>query len=373
MIMLENLPKLGYGGMRLPMLDNQVDHAALDAIVDEALRHGVNYFDTGYLYLGGESEKALKSSLVDRYPRDAYIVADKIPAWVVESREDMDEIFAEQQRRTGLEYFDLYLLHSLEESHMYRYENKSLDFWGWAQSLKEKGLIHHFGFSYHDTPEMLDDILTAHPEVEFVQLQVNYLDWENPIIHAGRCCEVAHRHNTPIIIMEPVRGGALASIKPDLEARMKAVAPERSIASWAMRFCLSLEGVLSILSGMSTLEQLRDNIATVQYFMQFTEAEKECLAQITKELLAAPTIGCTACRYCTDTCPAKIDIPDVISAYNTVLTYGNHDRPHYYYRGLMLRSAAASSCTKCKKCESLCPQHLNIVETLEKASAVFDA
>jgi len=369
---IANLPKLGFGYMRLPNHDGKIDYAELNKMVDECMENGINYFDTAYFYHGGESERALKASVVERYPRESYIVADKIPAWEVNSREDMDKLFAEQLRRTGLEYFDLYLLHSLEETHMKRYEDKTLDFWGWGQQLKGKGLIRHFGFSFHDNPRRLEEILTAHPEVDFVQLQINYLDWENPLVHSGKCYEIARRHNKPIIAMEPVRGGTLAAIKPELEARMKDINHERSIASWAMRFCLSLDGVVSVLSGMSAIDQVMDNISTVKNFTPFTKAENNCLAQITKELLAAPTIGCTSCKYCIDSCPANINIPGIITAYNTVLTYGERGRPHFYYRGLMLNSGTAGSCIKCKKCEELCPQHLDIINALEKASAVFD-
>jgi len=370
---LFNLPKLGFGYMRLPNHDGKIDYTELNKMVDEAMKSGVNYFDTAYMYHGGKSENALKLSVVERYPRESYIVADKIPAWEINSREDMNKLFAEQLKRTGLEYFDLYLLHSLEESHMKRYDDKTLDFWGWAQDLKRKGLIRHFGFSFHDAPERLEEILTAHPEVDFVQLQINYLDWENPLVHSGGCYEIARKYNKPIIAMEPVKGGALAAMKPELEAQLKAVSPDRSIASWAIRFCLSLDGVVSVLSGMSAHGQVIDNISTVNNFAPFNEAEKDCLAQVTKALLAAPTIGCTSCKYCIDSCPANINIPDIIAAYNNILTYGEEeDRPHFYYRGLMQNSGTAGSCIKCKKCEELCPQHLDITKALEKASAVFD-
>ncbi|MCL2055963.1 MAG: aldo/keto reductase [Oscillospiraceae bacterium] len=369
---LLKLPKLGFGFMRLPKKDGQIDLATLNDMVDEAMGSGVNFFDTAYVYHSGESEKALKAAVVDRYPRESYIVSDKIPAWEIESREDMDKLFATQLERTGLTYFDMYLIHSLEESHRNRHEDPALDFWGWGQGLKEKGLVRHFGFSFHDTPERLDEVLTAHPEVDFVFLQVNYLDWENPLVHAGKCCEIARKHGKPIIAMEPVRGGALASMKPEYEARLKALNPESSIASWAIRFCMSLDGVVTALSGMSAPDQVKDNISTMKNYAPFSEAEKSCLDQVTKELLAAPTIGCTTCGYCVDSCPANINIPSILTAYNTILTYGDYDRPHFYYRGLVQNGGAASSCIGCKKCEELCPQHLNITDALEKASAVFD-
>lgn len=367
---LQNMPKLGFGFMRLPEKGNEIDYDKLNIMVDESIKNGFTYFDTAYVYHGGESERAIKATVVDRYPRNSFAIADKLPAWELTSKEDVQRIFDEQLERTGVGYFDFYLLHSVEETHLKTY-NK-YDCWNWAREMKEKGLIRHFGFSYHDSPELLDKVLTEHPDVEFVQLQINYVDWENKIVHSGSCYDVARKHNKPIIIMESVKGGMLASMRPEWEAKLKSVSPDSSAASWALRFCLSLEGVAVILSGMSTHEQLLDNIETTINFKPFTEKEKRCLEEITKEFLAAPTIGCTGCRYCIDGCPMNINIPGVISAYNTVLTYGDHDRPHFYYEGITNSGGKACSCAQCGKCETVCPQHLKISELLEKASAIFD-
>lgn len=367
---LLNISKLGFGFMRLPEKDNKIDFTTLNIMVDEYMKNGFSYFDTAYVYYGGESEKAVKSAVVDRYPRESFAIADKLPAWELKSQGDVQRIFDIQLERTGAKYFDFYLLHSVEETHLRTY-NK-FDCWRWAQEMKEKGLIRHFGFSYHDSPELLDKVLCEHPEVEFVQLQINYVDWENKIVHSGGCYDVALKHKKPIVVMEPVKGGMLTSMRPEWEAKLKAAAPDNSIASWAFRFCLSLEGVAVILSGMSTPEQLKDNIVTAKNFKPFTENEKAYLNEVVKEFLAAPTIGCTACRYCIGGCPMQIDIPGMISAYNTVLTYGDHDRPHFYYKGITANGGEARSCTKCGKCKAVCPQHLIITELLTKVSAIFD-
>jgi predicted aldo/keto reductase-like oxidoreductase len=364
------ISRLGFGFMRLPEKDGQIDFSVLNGMVDEFIKNGFSYFDTAYVYHGGKSETAIKTALVDRYPRDKYYIATKLPAWELKTKDDAQRIFDEQLERTGAGYFDFYLLHSIEDYH-YKTYNK-FDCWAWGQKLKEKGLIRNFGFSFHDTPELLDKVLTEHPEVDFIQLQINYVDWNNKIVHSGACYEVARKHKVPIIVMEPVKGGTLSSMRPQWEAMLKGAAPELSIASWAMRFCLSLEGVAVVLSGMSTQDQVKDNIETSKNFAPFTEQEKKCLEEVTKEFLSAPNIGCTACRYCTDGCPAKINIPGIISAYNTILTYGDHMRPHFYYGAITGGAGKANACVKCSACEANCPQHIKITEVLEKASVIFD-
>ncbi|MCL2093571.1 MAG: aldo/keto reductase [Treponema sp.] len=355
------------------MKDDQIDVEEFNKIIDLAMAEGVNYFDTSHLYHQGNSERALGLSLVKRHPRESFILATKIGAWGCKSPADMERIFKEQLQRLGVEYFDMYLLQSLEESHMHLYNDMDYDFWGFGRRLKEKGLIKHFGFSFHDTPERLDEHLTKHPEAEFVQLQLNYLDWENPIVQSRGCYEVARRHKKPIIVMGPIKGGILASMEPHMEAKLKAQRPDDSIASWALRFVLGLPGVATILSGMSTAEQLEDNAATVKYYQPFSEKEEFYLGEVTTELLASPTVACTACNYCVADCPAKINIPQIITGYNTVLLYGDHARAHFFYRGLMLKSAPASACTSCGTCEKICPQHVKVMEVMGKASEVFDA
>jgi predicted aldo/keto reductase-like oxidoreductase len=370
-ISLYNLPKLGFGFMRFPEKENkEIDFSMLKNMVDEYMKNGFNYFDTSYVYYDGESERAIKSAVVDRYPRESFFVADKLPAWELTKKEDVQRIFDESLDRAGVQYFDFYLLHSIEYTHVKTYDK--YDCWNWAQKMKAQGKIHHFGISFHETPELLDKVLSEHPEIEVVYLQINYVDWENKIVHSGACYDIARKHNKPIIIMEPVKGGTLAVMRPEWEARFKAVSPERSVASWAMRFCLSLEGVAVVLSGMSAIEQMIDNIATTKNYTPFSEKEKQCLGEISKEFLSSPNIPCTSCRYCISHCPMKIDIPGMMITHNTVLTYGDHDRPHYFYGKITEDGGTAASCIKCEKCESVCPQHIKIMELMEKVSVIFD-
>lgn len=363
-------PKLGFGFMRLPMKDGEIDFDRVNSMVDAYMKNGFTYFDTAYVYHNGNSEIALRKSLVERYTRDSFTIADKLPAWVLKSKEDVQKVFDEQLKRAGVDYFDFYLLHSVETSHIKTYNE--YDCWNWGLKMKEKGLIRNFGFSFHDTPEMLDQLLTEHPEVDFVQLQINYIDWNSDTVQSGKCYEVARRHNKPIIIMEPVKGGNLASMRPEIEAKMKAVNPDKSIASWAMRFCTTLDGVMVVLSGMSTEEQMNDNIQTVKNLVPFSEAEKACLKEVVDEILSIPTVGCTECRYCVDGCPNEIKIPDIIKAYNSTLIYGEHEQQHYAYKEATQDGHLAGDCITCGQCESVCPQHLEIPNILEKASKIFD-
>lgn len=363
-------PKLGFGFMRLPTKDGEIDIDRVNSMVDAYMKNGFTYFDTAYVYHNGNSEIALKKSLVERYPRDSFTIADKLPAWELKSKEDIQKVFDEQLKRTGAGYFDFYLLHSVETTHLKKYNE--FDCWNWGLKMKEKGLIRNFGFSFHDKPEMLDQILTEHPEVDFVQLQINYIDWNSDTVHSGECYEVARRHNKPIIIMEPVKGGYLASLRPEIEKKMKAVTPDKSIASWALRFCATLDGVMVVLSGMSTVEQMNDNIQTVKNLAPLSDAEKSCLKEVIEQLLSTPTVGCTGCRYCVDGCPNEIKIPDIIKSYNTVLTYGDHDQHHYQYKEVAGDGHRAGDCIQCGQCESVCPQHLEITDILKKASKIFD-
>ena len=369
---LNIMPKLGFGLMRLPEKDGKIDLDHVCRMVDAYMESGMNYFDTAYVYHGGNSEKAIKDALAKRYPRDSFMVATKLPAWCMSKEEDRDRIFNEQLDRCGLDYFDFYLLHSVEDGGNGDTYDR-LNCWEWAMQKKAEGKIRHFGFSFHGSPEYLEKVLDAHPEVEFVQIQLNYADWENPVVRSGKLYEILHARNIPMIIMEPIKGGTLAKITPELEAKYKAIHPDRSIASWALRFVGSLPGVMIILSGMSAEEQMRDNISTFTHFEPLTDQEKVLVNEVRTIMLNVPQIGCTACRYCTDGCPMHISIPDVFHAINTMDLYHEEFRPKAFYGGLIGQGyGRAGDCIGCGQCESVCPQHLPIIELLKGAAARLD-
>ena len=368
---LGTMPKLGFGLMRLPEKDGVIDHEHVCRMVDKYMRAGMNYFDTAYIYHGGKSETAAREALVKRYPRESFMIATKLPAWEVKKKEDIERIFNEQLERTGVDYFDLYLLHSIEEGNNYDTYVK-YDCFKWGLEKKAQGKIRHFGFSFHGSPELLSEILDAHPEVEFVQIQLNYLDRTNPVVQSQRLYDILHERNIPIIVMEPVRGGMLASFTPDIEEKFKARQPERSIASWALRFVGSLPGVMTILSGMSTEEQMDDNISTFKNFEPLADDEFKLVNEITEDILSVPQIGCTACKYCCDGCPQKISIPDVFRTVNTLRRYPDDWRSKNFYSGLVNRSGKASDCVGCGQCERVCPQHLPITSLLKEAAQILD-
>ena len=365
------MPKLGFGLMRLPVNNGEIDIPRMSKMVDSYMQAGFNYFDTAYVYHSGKSETAIKETLVDRYPRESFYLATKLPAWTMKNPEDCDIIFNEQLKRAGVDYFDFYLLHSLEDGSNYNTYVKYGCF-EWAMKKKAEGKIKHFGFSFHGTPELLIQVLNSHPEVEFVQIQLNYADWNNPLVHSGRLYEILYDRHIPIIVMEPVKGGMLASVQPEFENMMKEVHPDKSIASWALRFVGSLDGVVTILSGMSNEEQINDNLKTFTNFEALNEQEKQIIENVVKKMQDMPLIQCTACQYCCDGCPSSIRIPDVFRALNTIRLYPGDNRPRLFYRGLVSSSGHASDCIACGQCESVCPQHLSIIELLKEAAAKFD-
>ena len=369
---LTKMPKLGFGLMRLPEADGQIDLSQVCQMVDAYLDAGLTYFDTAYVYHGGNSEKIVKEALVKRHPRERFTVATKLPAWCMKEASDRDRIFNEQLERCGLDYFDFYLLHSVEDGGNGDIYEK-LDCYSWAMQKKAEGKIRHFGFSFHGSPEYLEKTLDAHPEVEFVQIQLNYADWENPVVRSGKLYEILRRRGIPMVIMEPVKGGTLAKLTPELEAKFRAARPDKSTASWAMRFVASLPGVMTVLSGMSTLEQVADNLETFTHFEPLTEADRAVIDEVRAIMLNVPQIGCTACRYCTDGCPMSIAIPDVFRAVNTMKLYKEEFRPKNFYGGLIAQGhGRAGDCVGCGQCESVCPQHLPIIDLLKEASALLD-
>ena len=365
------MPKLGFGLMRLPEQDGKIDLNEVCHMVDAYMGAGMNYFDTAYVYHDGQSEVAAKDALVTRYPRESFYLATKLPAWCIKNAEDRDRIFNEQLERAGVTYFDYYLLHSLEDGPNYDTYVK-YDCFNWGMQKKAEGKIKHFGFSFHGNPELLEEVLDKHPEVEFVQIQLNYADWNNPVVCSGKLYEILHERNIPMIIMEPVKGGTLANLAPELEAKYKAVRPNASVASWALRFVASLPGVMTILSGMTHEDQMQDNIETFTNFEPLSEEEKAVIDEVTKIMLDIPQIGCTGCKYCCDGCPMKIVIPDVFRTVNTMRLYNEEFRPKAFYRDLVSHSGRASACVGCGQCEGICPQHLPIIKLMKEASELLD-
>lgn len=368
--MLSN-SKLGFGLMRLPKdKQGQIKLDEVQRMVDSYMERGFNYFDTAYVYEG--SEEAIRQTLVEKYPRDVYTLADKLPAWKLTCQEDVERIFQESLNRTGVDYFDFYLLHSVEKSHYPTYEKyQCFDF---IQEMKKQGKIKYMGFSFHGDADFLDKVLTEHPEIDFVQLQLNYLDWENGVIQSRRNYEVARKHHKPIVVMEPIKGGTLASFSDDIEKIYKDYAPQKSIASWALRYVASLDGVMTILSGMSNAQQMNDHLDTMTHFEKINNEEAKLIKQVTDQVLSYPTIPCTKCRYCTPGCPMHIQIPDLFTAYNSAKMYGENRRYDTYYKDHSTGDyQPAKACIACGQCESVCPQHLEIISLLKEVSEVFDS
>ncbi|MDD8049219.1 MAG: aldo/keto reductase [Thomasclavelia sp.] len=362
--------KLGFGLMRLPKdEEGNIIIDKVQTMVDAFMKKGFTYFDTAYAYAG--SEAAIKQTLVDKYPRESFTLADKLPAWKINKQEDVERIFNESLSLCGVDYFDFYLLHSIEESHYPTYQKYGC--FEFVKKMKEEGKIKHIGFSFHDDSKLLDEVLTAHPEIEFVQLQLNYLDWNNEVVQSRKNYEVARKHNVPIVVMEPVKGGTLASFTKEIESELTDYNPRASIASWALRYIASLDGVMTVLSGMSTQEQLEDNLQTMSEFKKMNEDEYKIIDKITHMILNQPTIPCTKCRYCVPGCPMKVEIPELFTAYNSQMLYGKSSRyKHYYTKHSTAPQNPASACIECGQCEGVCPQHLEIINLLKKVSKLFD-
>ena len=367
----EQIPKLGFGLMRLPKLaDGQIDVEQVKGMVDTFMDAGFRYFDTAYGYDEGNSEKAAKAALVDRYPRDSFCLATKLPAFMAESKEAAEQMFYTSLERTGAGYFDFYLLHNLGPGRTEKFDEFGL--WDFLAQRKAEGLIKHLGFSMHAEAEELDKVLTAHPEMEFVQLQINYADWEDDKVQSRACYEVCRKHGKPVIIMEPVKGGSLSNLPEEATVAMRKLAPQASNASWALRFAASLEGLVTVLSGMSTPEQMADNIRTMKDFQPLTDAERAALDETVAYLRSVPTIPCTSCRYCTKGCPQEINIPGVFSAVNTYKVYRNLIGAKSGYGFATRDHGKASDCIACGQCEAVCPQSIHIIDELKEAAELLE-
>ena len=366
--LIENSLKLGFGLMRLPRLDSgEIDVEQTKKMVDLFIEAGGRYFDTAFVYQG--SEEATKQALCERYPRESYYLATKLNAndFCCKSEQQAKDEFRVSLERTGAGYFDFYLLHALDANNVSRYEEYGL--WDYVKELKEQGLIRHYGFSFHDTPETLDKILSAHPDAEFVQLQINYADWEDSKVQSRACYEVAEKHGKPVIVMEPVKGGLLAAPPEPMAEVLKAADPSASFASWAVRFAASLPNVAVVLSGMSNVEQMTDNLSYMKDFKPITEEERKVIDEARDILGKIDRIPCTSCSYCTEGCPMQINIPEVFSVMNIYKLYGNLEiaRHEYHFKPI---TAGPSECVSCGQCENACPQHLPIIELLKEAVVV---
>lgn len=366
----ESIGKLGFGFMRLPRKGTGFDYEPMKKMVDTFLAHGFSYFDTAYVYQG--SEEALHETLVKRHPRDIYTLATKMPSMIVNKPDDLINYFDTSIKRLGVDYVDFYLLHGLSGE----YNKKIEEFGGWdfLEKLKDQGKIKHYGFSYHDTPENLDRILTSHPEAEFVQLQINYLDWDSEDVQSRRLYETARKHGKPVIIMEPVKGGLLAGEGSEIEKIFKAANPDASTASWAVRFAASLDGVITMLSGMTNLEQLEDNIKTIKNLKPLSDNEKSTVNEAVKALRSIPRVPCTGCRYCVNGCPKKIGIPELINIYSDFLKYkavSNADK--FAFSMATSGGGKPSSCIACLACESLCPQHIKISQIMDDMAGIYES
>ena len=357
--------KLGFGMMRLPRIEgtNTIDLEQTKRMVDAFIEGGGRYFDTAFIYEG--SEAATKAALCDRYPRESYYLADKLNAadFAAKSGEEAKNEINISLERTGAGYLDFYLLHGIDEGNVDRYDSYGI--WEYMRQLKAEGMIRHYGFSFHSTPERLEQLLTDHPDIEFVQLQINYADWEDTMIASRRCYEIATRHGKPVIVMEPVKGGKLANPPQKVKDILLRADKEASFASWAIRYVASLPNVLMVLSGMSSMEQMLDNMSFMQHFQPLNDREYRMVNEAGQALKQYTDIPCTGCHYCTPGCPMDIHIPEIFSVMNVYKMYGDLKEARNDY-GWRPGGNKASACIQCGQCEGACPQHLPIIRLLEE-------
>lgn len=361
------MKKLGFGLMRLPLLNKNdntsIDVELLKTMVDYFIEEGFTYFDTAWMYHGFQSENAIREALVKRHNRDEYTLATKLHSSYIENYEDRDKVFNEQLKKTGVDYFDYYLLHCIVKGNYDKYEQ--LDCFNWLIEKKKQGLVRHIGFSFHDDAEFLDKVLSEHPEFEFVQLQLNYLDWEDRNIQSRLCYETALKHNKDVFVMEPVKGGRLANVPEDVRNLLTSYNQDMSIPSWAIRFVSGLDNVKIVLSGMSNLEQVIDNVSYMKDFKPLNKEELDLIKKAEQLLIQHEMIDCTKCEYCIDGCPSQIYIPKIFEFYNL-------DKQGQSMKEEFEKYNHINDCIECGQCEHSCPQHLNIIELLKKADKYFN-
>ena len=368
-----NTKKLGFGCMRLPMKDDRIDMALLEQMVDTFLEKGFTYFDTAWMYCGNKSEEAMGAALVKRHPRESFTLTTKLPFYMLKTPEDRDMVLQTQLQRTGAGFFDYYLLHDVNYDSVRTFE--AMDCFNWLREKKAAGLVRHMGFSFHGGPELLDRLLTENPDMEFVQLQINYLDWESESVQARKNYEVACRHGKEIFVMEPVKGGTLANVPAEVEHLLKERDSEASCASWALRFAASLPGVALVLSGMSDMQQLLDNTGFMDDFHPLTEAEIALCHRCAEIINSKTAIPCTGCAYCVVNCPKNICIPQYFAIYNAdqrEAVQAGWNSQFNYIGNLTVKYGKPSACIGCAQCEKMCPQHLPIREYLKDVAKRFE-